>query len=480
MSEERMEATETTNTTSMEEGENTTQEKKEIKDAEKKEIKEPREKLNRGQMTREDASVLVRFTTKQKQYAVPGASVSVKVRSKPNDLNDIIKAFIQQTGGDEKKLPEFDFVVSGKMLRGGLNQRMDEGGIGYEKVINIEYMKKLPPPTPKDSLQHDDWVAAVQCSKEWLLTGCYDNTVHLWDVAGLARGDGERAHRLTIPAHLAPVKSVTWVDTEGPLKKFISTSIDQTAVVWMWNSEENTVDCVCECRGHTQSVECVAVHSDEMFATGSWDNTINVWPLDNFSKEDPKKEGEGEEKEKEVKKKKGYKSKKMTPLVTLTGHTENVGSAAWVGVHELATASWDHSLRFWDVEFGEIKSQIVGNCAFFSMSYSPLNKTILASCADRYIRLYDHRSQKSEMMLQKFTSHTKWVPSVMWSKTNPHLFVSGGYDCTVKQWDNRSPKIPLYDLMGHEDKVLAVDWSNPEFVISGGADCTAKVFSSNA
>lgn len=41
-----------------------------------------------------------------------------------------------------------------------------------------------------------------------------------------------------------------------------------------------------------------------------------------------------------------------------------------------------------------------------------------------------------------------------------------------------SPKAPLYDLVGHEDKVHACDWSNPKFMVSGGSDNTVRVFKS--
>lgn len=41
-----------------------------------------------------------------------------------------------------------------------------------------------------------------------------------------------------------------------------------------------------------------------------------------------------------------------------------------------------------------------------------------------------------------------------------------------------SPKAPLYDLMGHEDKVHDCDWSNPKYMISGGSDNTVRIFKS--
>lgn len=426
-----------------------------------------------------EESVLVKFVTKQEQYAVSGASVLVPTDSNNAKLNELLKAFITQ--GSTRvaaDLPRFDFVIEGQLLVGRISERLEESGRGLEGVVEVEFLERLPPPTPKDSLHHDDWVSAVHASEDWLLTGCYDNTLHLWSMAGLAGGRGEGAHRMTIPAHRAPVKAVSWLQTEGPLRSFVSTSIDQTAVVWVWRSATNSVECVSECYGHTQSVECVAVDDrKEYFATGSWDNLLKIWTVANQEK----KEGEEEEEEEggeERKRRKSTKPRKKTPLVTLDGHSESVGGVAWTGGGggEVATASWDHTLRVWDVELGGVKGQVVGNCAFFCVSWSPLARTLLAGCADRHIRMYDPRLTEGSVVQQKFTSHTKWVPSVRWSTTSPNLFVSGGHDNLIKVWDVRSPKAPLYDLTGHDDKVLAVDWTHPGYVVSGGADCTTKVF----
>ena len=127
---------------------------------------------------------------------------------------------------------------------------------------------------------------------------------------------------------------------------------------------------------------------------------------------------------------------------------------------------------------GGLKTEIVGNKAFFSISYSPVNRTLLATGADRSVRLYDPRATEGSVVRSMFTSHVGWVSAVHWAEKQPNLFVSSSHDQLVKMWDQRSFKTPLFELTGHSDKVLCCDWSSQEHIASGGADNDMKVFKS--
>ncbi len=96
-----------------------------------------------------------------------------------------------------------------------------------------------------------------------------------------------------------------------------------------------------------------------------------------------------------------------------------------------------------------------------------------------YLRLYDPRSKEGVLVKSRFTSHTGWVTSLSWCSGEEHLFASCGHDSLVKTWDRRSTRTPLYDLRGHEDRVLCCDWGEPKWVASGGADNALKVYKSN-
>ncbi|CAB0039142.1 unnamed protein product [Trichogramma brassicae] len=304
----------------------------------------------------EGAQVQIRFVTKQQQYAVPNFPLSVPSESPVTELNALVNELLKESN-DQKKTIEFDFLVNSEFLRTTLKEHIAEREISCENVIDIEYIEKHPPPEPQDCLIHDDWVSAVAMQDKWILSGCYDNTLHIWTAKG--------AHHLNIPVyHTAAIKSVAWISMDNESATFVSASQDQTAVIWKWDISSNSVEIVGVCKGHERGLERVGVNtSNNLMATGAWDTMLKIWS-----------------------------------------------------------------------SYTVVKTQ--------------------------------------------FTSHSSWVSAVSWSATDEHLFLSGAYDNQVKLWDTRSPKAPLFDLSGHEDKVLCCNWSNPKYLISGGADNTVRIFKS--
>ena len=133
------------------------------------------------------AHAQVKFQTKQIQYSVAETPFSLPASIEPSDLSKLINGLLKEKreveaaasaskdgegggggsggGGDaedeEWKNVEFDFLLSGDLLRVPLNQLVVEKGISSETVIDLEYVEKYPSPKPEDSLIHDDWVAAV-------------------------------------------------------------------------------------------------------------------------------------------------------------------------------------------------------------------------------------------------------------------------------------------------------------------------------
>ncbi|OWF40688.1 ribosome biogenesis protein wdr12-like [Mizuhopecten yessoensis] len=417
--------------------------------------------------------VQVRFFTKS-SYSVPSTPFSVPADVGTKELSSLINSVLHAGSGETTNV-DFDFLIDGEFLRITLSKHLDAKGQSTEEIIETEYVERHPAPKPEDTLLHNDWVSCIQGGKEWILSGCYDNTIHIWTMAG--------KEMMTIPGHTAPVKAVEWINIDnGPISSFLTGSHDQTILLWSWNREKNEVDCINSCRGHAGSVDCLAVNFPKtLFCSGSWDRMLKLWSAELTSAGDvDDDEDENAERPKKKKKTGGKSRQTRVPMLTLEGHSEGISGIEWLDDSTICTVSWDHTIRLWDMNNAKQKALLQSSKVFLDVSYSELNQQIVTASADRHIRMWDPRVSEGAIVKCTYTSHNGWVSSVAWSKENEYHFISGSYDNYMKMWDTRSPKVPLYNMTGHEEKILAVDWSIPSLMLSGGADGHLKVYQYNA
>lgn len=291
----------------------------------------------------------------------------------PMEMNVLLNTILSETNSDHVNTA-FDFLVRGEYLRQTLKQFLRERDVSFEDTIEIEFLERYPAPEPQECLLHDDWVSAVQAQGNWILSGCYDNTLNLWTIKG--------EHKLTIPGHDAPIKAVTWISNDGITGVFASASQDQTTMIWEWNIQQNSVECVQVCKGHERGIDCIDVSPNKQrLATGSWDTLLKIWSANLH---------EGDDEPKRAK----TTGATRTPQLTLEGHREAIAAVQWIDNETLLTASWDHTMKLWDLQMGGVKHEIAGNKAFFDADYSQLNQTIITTSPDRHLRLYDPRSNR--------------------------------------------------------------------------------------
>lgn len=310
------------------------------------------------------------------RFAVPDIPYSIPANVTVQDLNNLLNTLLKQNGVINNSF-EFDFLVKGEFLKFSMGKHLKDREISFEDTIEIEYVERYPAPEPQDCLIHDDWVSAVKTNEKYILTGCYDNSLNIWTL----KGD----HKLTVVGHDAPIKGVTWIKMNEDVAVFASASKDQTIMIWEWD-HKNKAECLFACKGHERAIDCIDVSPDgTRLASGSWDNLLKIWSALPYNSE-----GESSSQ----KKMKSEEPLTRTPLMTLEGHREAISAVQWIDDATILTSSWDHTLKFWDLNMNGITKEIPGNKSFFDFNYSPLNGLVITASADKNIKLYDPRATR--------------------------------------------------------------------------------------
>jgi len=249
---------------------------------------------------------------------------------------------------------------------------------------------------------------------------------------------------------------------------FITTSDDQTAILWKINKSSNPdkpdikVKPLFRLKGHTESVQS-ADCSQNHIITGSTDKMIKIWTSNLNKKDDDFEEKKGT----------GSKGASRSPLMTISGHYEGITKVLFNEHDKIYSSSLDHTVRHWDIEIAKELDKISSAKAILDVSTSCENNILATSSTDRHIRIYD---KKSLSLKSNLTFHKGWVSSISFNPNNNFQLLSTSYDKSAILWDVRSCNTPIYTINDHSDRVLCSDWGKFGILATGGVDCKMSTF----
>ena len=211
-------------------------------------------------------------------------------------------------------------------------------------------------------------------------------------------------------------------------------------------------------KGHEGWVTCLCTteQNSEMIISGSRDKSLIVWTI-------TRDEG-GEE----------Y----GVPKRSMRGHSHFVEDVVLSSDGQFAlSASWDSTLRLWDLNSGQTTKRFVGHSKdVLSVAFSTDNRQIVSGSRDKTIKLWNTLGE-CKYTIQEQEGHTEWVSCVRFSPvTSNPIIVSGGWDKLVKVWNLTNCKLRT-NLVGHTGYINTVTVSpDGSLCASGGKDGVAMLW----
>ena len=260
-----------------------------------------------------------------------------------------------------------------------------------------------------------------------LATGSWDGTIKLWEV--------ESGSLLWTGWQTDVVENLAFAP-DG--QRIASCGDDATIRLWDARSGANLQTIPAQVTVYSVAWSCDGTH----LASGYVDGRIQVWEL--------------------------QAPQPATCVQTLSGHTHWVlGLAFAPDCTQLASSSWDRTVRLWDVASGRCLHTLEGHTdRLYAVAWSPDGRTVASAGFDRTIWLWGAEAGSYRAGLQ---GHTAPVYSIAFTPDSSRLF-SGSEDRTLRVWDVESGHC-VRIIQGYAGAQYDVAWSpDGQRLASAGAD----------
>ena len=154
-------------------------------------------------------------------------------------------------------------------------------------------------------------------------------------------------------------------------------------------------------------------------------------------------------------------------------HPSGVTSVAWSpDGKQIASGSFDKSVRIWEVETGQCQRVLEGHGLIESVAWSPDGKQVALGSFDKSVRIWVVETGQCQKVLE---GHTDCISSVAWSPDGKQA-ASGSVDRSVRIWVVETGQCQRV-LEGHTSNIGAVVWSpDGEQVASCSHDKSVRIW----
>ncbi|KAJ5787159.1 hypothetical protein N7457_002149 [Penicillium paradoxum] len=406
------------------------------------------------------------LTSQQEDIALPESTGPILV---PTGLRRYaLSTLVNNLLGSEKPVP-FEFLINGTFLRTSIDEYLVSNGISAETTLEIEYVRALTPPLHIASFQHDDWVSATDVlsktsaaaswasgatftkGQERILSGSYDGLLRIWNMSSETIATSPAA---ADGGHTASIKAAKFVSPN----QIASAGLDRTVRLWKYTEGEGgftgKISPQLELYGHKAGIESLAVHAkSNRLLTGSADNTVGFWSTKKADAPAAPENLLPSSNARNTKRRRlntSVSTPQRGPLSLLSAHTAPVSAAIFDGKDATVgySASWDHSLRTWDLVTGSLVDTRTTSHSLLSLEHLPELSLLAAGTAARHITLIDPRASATTVAAMTLRGHTNAVVSLARDPHSTYGLISGSHDGTCRIWDIRSTKTDKEGVVG--------------------------------